>query len=240
MKIRQKRLFELLRVHGFASNIISPISGDLTFVRSSHINELFESIIVGTQGKQGEAVYASVGIAITHAVMYELLGNVQFLDEMGEDPQRGWTIIEDDEKARQWETRLAEISSVRAKEMANRFGPQLLQETTELRSVVKKYESTLEPTMTPDKVLAALKSLRSNEVAVEAERLSSCPIFPNDGKKGTIYQIACHVIACRSVDIEGISFIGHDPMSDTALLARIELLADKLCQANDFVDVYAR
>jgi hypothetical protein len=58
--------------------------------------------------------------------MYKHLGDVQFLAELGEDPQRGWPIIEDDGKARQWEVRLAAVGPVRVKEWADARGPKIL------------------------------------------------------------------------------------------------------------------
>jgi hypothetical protein len=172
-----------------------------------------------------------VGIAVTMTVMHKLLGDVQFLAELGEDPQRGWTIIEDDAKARQWEARLAEVGPVRAREWADARGPQLLQETAQAREAANKYLSLLEPTMNLQLQLEALKNASNKRVFEEAERLSACPIFGDGAETELAYRIACQAILLHSEEVEAWSYFGHDPMNDTRLLERIEILADKLLHA---------
>jgi hypothetical protein len=232
VKVRQKRLIGLLKETGFKYGPKSRTSDDLIFTRPSQIGELFESIIVGCQGKSGEAVYASVGVAVTRKVMYKLLGDVQFLEEVGEDPQRGWTIIEDDGKAIQWESRLAEIGPIRAMEWANARGPQLLQDTAQARAAVAEYYNLLKPAESLEATLLEMKSTTRKQLAEDAERLSTCPLFRNGPDAELAYQIACQVILSHSERIDGTSYIGHDPMNDTALLERIEILVDKLSTAS--------
>lgn len=228
LKVRQNRLLGMLKVYGFTFGRESRSTDGLIFTRASHIKELFEAIIVDSQGKRGEAVYASVGVAITETVMHKLLGDVRFLEELGEDSQRGWTIIEDDGKARLWEARVAEIGPIRAKEWANARGPQLLQETAQARAAANKYLSLLEPTSLEQKFVA-LRKASSTPAAEEAERLSRCPIFDDESEATRLaYRSACYVIMCRSNEVEGKSYFGRDPMNDTSLLERIEIVADKL------------
>jgi hypothetical protein len=124
----------MLREHGFTYGPESRTSDDLIFTRPSHISDLFESIIVSCQGKRGEAVYASVGVSVTNEVAYKIFGDVKLLEELAEDSERGWTIIEDGIKARKWESRLAALGPVRAKEWADVRGPRLLEETIQLRA----------------------------------------------------------------------------------------------------------
>jgi hypothetical protein len=228
MKVRQNRLLGLLEDAGFVYGPKSRTSDDLIFTRSSQIGELFESIIVGCQGKRGEAVYASVGVAVTRKVMYKLLGDVRFLEELGEDPQRGWTIIEDDSKAIQWESRLAEIGAIRATEWANVRGPQLLQETSRARAAAAEYFKLLGPAESLEGTLAALRRTSGKQNAEDADRLSTCPIFGNGPDVGLAYRIACHVILSHSERVDGSSYVGRDPLNELALLERIEILVDKI------------
>jgi hypothetical protein len=228
MIVRQNRLLNMLREHGFACGPESRTSNDLIFTRPSHIESLFESIIVGGQGKRGEAVSAEVGVAVTKWVMYKALGDVKFLDELGEDPQRGWTIIKDDSKARHWEARLAEVGPVRAKEWADARGPRLLQETAQARAAADKYLTLLEPMNDLEQKLVALKKASSEPIAEEAERLSACPIFGDGPDAELAYRVACHVILSHSEEVDGQCYFGRVPMNDPPLLERIEILADKL------------
>lgn len=230
MKVRHKRLAKLLMGHGFTSVSRSQVSHGWTFVRPSHINELFESIIVESQGKRNEAVYASVGLAVTQTVTYKELGDVQLLEELAEEPQRGWTIIDDDSKAKLWEQKLAAVGPVRAAQLAETLGKQLLQSTAPLRAIVKKYSDCLSRQMPLSQSLGLLKRNCNSEFVMEAQRLVDCPLFESEGLKALCYQLACHVISCNSATVESRSFIGHDPEYDIELLDRIELLADRLLQ----------
>jgi hypothetical protein len=222
----------MLKEQGFSYGPEPRTTDDLVFTRPSHKAELFESIIVGGQGKRGEAVSAEVGVAVTNWVMYKLLGDVQFLSELGEDPQRGWTIIEDDDKARQWETRLVEVGPVRAKEWAASRGPQLLQETAHARAAVSKYLCLLEPTTNLHQKLALLKSASNKRILEETERLTACPIFGDGPNTELAYRVACQLIVSHSENVEGKSYLGHEPMNDPELLSRIEILADRLLHAD--------
>jgi hypothetical protein len=234
MKVRQKRLEAVLRQHGFAYGPESRTSDDLIFTRPSHVAGLIESIIVGCQGKRGEAVYANVGVAVTRQVAYKVLGDVQHLLELDENNFRNWTIIEDDAKARQWEARLAKIGPVRAKEWADARGPQLLQETAEARGAVNKYLSLLPPAKTPEQLLAALKNAGNRQIVDEAERLSACPIFADGPDTELAYRVACHAIVRHSEEVEGKSYFGQNPMNDSALQDRIQILADRLLHSYPF------
>jgi hypothetical protein len=160
--------------------------------------------------------------------MYKLLGDVQFLEELGEDPERGWTIIEDDAKAIQWESRLAEIGPIRAMEWATARGPQLLQDTAQVRAAVADYYSLLNRAESLEAALLEMKSTTRKQLVEEAERLSTCPIFRNGPDAELAYHVACQVILSHSERVDGTSYIGHDPMNDAELLKRIEILVDRL------------
>ena len=230
MKVRPKRLASLLTAHGFTSVLRSHLSHGWIFVRPSHVDELFESIIVESQGKRGEAVYASVGIAVTKTVMYKELGDVQLLEELAEEPQRGWTIIQDDTKARLWEQKLASLGPMRAAQMAVNRGKQLLHETDQLRAIVKRYEDCISGSMKLSQSLDLLKRNCKDDLVLEAERLFNCELFEKEGVRALCYQVACHIISCKSEAIESIDFMGHDPEKDPDLLDRIELLTDRMFQ----------
>jgi hypothetical protein len=230
VKVYRLRLLGMLKEHGFACGPAPRTTNALVFVRPSHIDELFESIIVDSQGKRGEAVSGSVGVAVTRTVMYKLLGDVRLLEELAEDVGRGWTIIDDDSKAKRWEGRLVEVGPVKAKEWASARGPQLLQYTKDARVAARRYLSLLQPNKDLQQVVAALRNASSERIAEEAERLSACPMFGDCPTVGLAYAAASYLILCHADEAEARSFFGHDPMSDTGLLERIEIIADKLLQ----------
>jgi hypothetical protein len=232
MKVRQDRLLGVLKAHGFSYGPEPRTSDDIVFTRPSHLADLYESIILGGQGRQREAVSAEVGISVTRRVMYKLLGDVRFLAELGEDQQRGWTMIEDDVKARQWEARLAEVGPVKAKEWAEARGPRLLQQTLQARSAANKYLALLRPAKNLAETLTALRNFGDRRVLDEAERLAACPLFGDGPDVESAYRVACHLIASHSDEVDGKSWFGHDPVQDTALLERVEILADKLFHAD--------
>ncbi len=236
MKIRHKRLAKLLKPHRFTTVSRSPVSHGWHFVRSSHIPDLFESIIVESQGKRGEAVSASVGIAVTQTVMEKVLGNVQILEDMAGDPRRGWTIIDDDSDAREWEQKLATIGPVRAARWADSRGPELLQSTAPLRAIVNRYEECLPRHDSLSQSLALLKRNLDHATELAAERFSESPLFDVEGVKALCYQVACHLITSQSAMIESRSFIGHEPDKDSELPDRIEWLADRLFQISGAED----
>ncbi len=177
MRVRQKRMSDLLKQNGFAYGPACRTASDLIFSRPSRVPDLFESIIIGAQGRRGEAVYASVGVAITRRVAYKRLGDVHFIEELGEDALRGWTIIENDRKALQWEARLAEIGPRRATEWANARGPTLLQDTKQVRAAVAEYYKLLDPAETLEQTLAEVKRNNSKQMVEEAEHSLHVPSF---------------------------------------------------------------
>jgi hypothetical protein len=228
MKVRQNRLLALLNGHGFVLGPQSRTDNSLIFIKPSHIEDLFESIILNSQGKRGEAVYASVGIAVTRQVAYKVLGDVQFLHELGEDPTRGWTIIEDDRKARQWEAQLANVAPVRARDWADARGAKVLRDTAEIRTAVDKYLSLVHPIHDLGQVLANLKQASSEQTSAEAERLHACPILRGVTGAEVAYEVACYLIVRHAQDVEGLSYLGSDPIGDKRLMHRVIVLADKL------------
>jgi hypothetical protein len=88
MKVRPKRLLALLEPEGFCVGLRTYAVGSFTFVRPSFTEDLFESVIVESQGKQAEAVYASVGVSITRTVAFKVLGDVHVLDEVADNKER--------------------------------------------------------------------------------------------------------------------------------------------------------
>jgi hypothetical protein len=180
-----------------------------------------------------------VGIAVTQTVMYKDLGEVQLLEELAEEPQRGWTRIQDDTKARLWEQKLASLGPTRAAQMAYDRGKKLLHATGPLRAIVKRYEDFVGGSMQLSQALDLLKRNCEHDVVLVAERLFDCELFEREGARALCYQVACHLIACKSATIESRSFMGRDPETDPELLDRIELLADRLFQTATIHDFKA-
>jgi hypothetical protein len=228
MKVRPDRLLALLKEHGFTHGTRTYTVDSFTFVRQSFTDDLFESIVVESQGKHGEAVYASVGVAVTRTVTYKVLGDVHLLEELAENVERGWTIITDENRAKQWESQLARIGASRARQWAQARGPAILKNTEDTRVAVKKYLARLQPATALSELLASIKRRSSPQIVADAERLCDCP--GASGVEGTelAHELACYAILCFSEELEGKSFRGIKPFDDSGLMDRIILLADRL------------
>jgi hypothetical protein len=183
---------------------------------------------VESQGKHGEAVYASVGVAITRTVAFKVLGDVHILDELAENKERFWTIITNDRKARQWETDLARLAPSRAREWAQKRGPGLLTTTEDIRQAVRKYLVRLHAQQGLENVLANLKATTPSDIALDAERLVYCPGASGVEGTETAYEVACYAILRYSKELEGKSFAGMTPLKDASLMNRITVLGDWL------------
>src|SRR5262245_17758291 len=110
MKILPQNLLNLLSDKGFTLGPPSLAHESIVFVRPSQHDEVYESIIVDAQGRDAEAVYANIGVAITRQPAHKLIGDTKHLIEMDECKDRNWTIIHSDKMARLWEQRLSGIA----------------------------------------------------------------------------------------------------------------------------------
>lgn len=228
-KVNPFRLLDLLKPDGFSLGLKTRAADAFTVVRPSPFKDLWESIIVDAQGRRGEAVYASVGASATATVMYKILGDVMVLEELGEDRERGWTVIEDDSKAIAWEAQLAEVGPARAREWALKTGPKILQDTDTAREAVSQYLLLLGSVRNLDATLASLHGAVSAAIVDDVHRLSECPGATGVPGTEVAYQVAYYTILHYSRKVEsGRSFVGHNPGDDLELMQRIHILADKL------------
>jgi len=227
MKVKADRLVVPLKEHGFCRGYPTYAKDSFTFVRSRSYGELYESIIVESQGSEDEAVYASVGVSLTRTVMYKVLGDVKLLDELAEDRERGWTIIRDVEKARKWERELVRIGPRRACEWAEFREKFLLESTEEVRTAVRKYLTIVEPIIDIDHSYQRVFESCDDQIVDEAKRIEVGGVL---GER--VYQLACLIILRHSEQAEnGRSFLGCNAALDTDFTDRVKILADKLVQA---------
>lgn len=228
MKVKQQRLLAPLDAHGFTPGLRTYTVPSFTFVRRSESADLFESIIIEAQGKNGEAVIASVGVAVTRTVMYKVMGDVRLLLEMAEVKDRGWTIISTEDKAKQWEEELVRTAPSLAREWAKSEGESILAGTQEARSAVRKYLERLHP-------VGDLKELNERlRRSANARTLSESDRMYSGGVEGTetAHDIACLAVLLFSEELEnGKSYFGCSSLDDTSLMQRIAILADRLLMA---------
>ena len=233
MTVHSTHLSGPLAQFGFAPGLLTPADGDLTFVRPGPDSDLYESVIVGRQGKRREAVYASVGVSVTWAVMYKTMGHVAHLLELGEDKERHWTIIEDDSKAREWARRLIEVAPARCAIWGQEKGPVLLETTTEARKAVSKYLARLDLATGSQSLLARFRRTASPEVNAEVDRLA-LSLGGGLGAPETedAHYLAYFAILLFSSDVDpGRKFFGQVPVKDEEFMKRIHILADRIWQA---------
>lgn len=224
MKVKAHRLLDGLRGVGFALGFPTYGADSYTFIRSSINDSLYESIIVEAQGRNYEAVYASVGVSVTKTVMYKGLGDVKVLDEIAEDLERGWTIIVDDSKAREWEANLVRVGPERASEWARLRGNSILKDTEDIRNAIGKYLAIVGPFKDAEQLS---QKVRQQSASCIVELANHLHVGGVPGKEDT-YQLASLIILRYSEEAEKRSFLGTNPIHDLCLMDRIKLLADRL------------
>src|SRR5207248_1369102 len=112
------RLLSSLEQHGFNSGPGLSSQDSFTFVRKSKAPDLFEWIFIEASGKRSEAVVASVATSLTSTILDRRgLAVEHLLMEIAEDQERGWSIVESQAEAREWESRLVGVAPFRADQL---------------------------------------------------------------------------------------------------------------------------
>src|SRR5689334_17378277 len=103
MKVEPSRLANALRDERF--QLAHQACGDNAFVllREDLAPDLFQWIWVNASGKRGEAVFAYAAVSVAKWIAFKGLMDLRPMIELGENPERGTTIIETDVKAQAWE-----------------------------------------------------------------------------------------------------------------------------------------
>jgi hypothetical protein len=231
--ISAERLLTLLHPLNFRQGLATRAAGSLTFVRRSSLSELFDSIIVDCQGRNGEAVYASVGISATRTVMYKVLGDVRLIEVLADNKDRGWTVIDDANQAKYWERRLAAVAQQEVADWAAQVGPRILEQTRNARAAAVQYLERLRHAGGADEVLKQLQARASQRTADAAKRLFESP--GGSGVAGTesAYRAACYALMLDAKEVEVAEYLTVDSAAtNVEVMMRIHLLADRLQFSN--------
>lgn len=135
MKIRSKRLGERLAGIG-----LHPVVANDELVFETVVNhELWAGVRIETSGTRGEAVYAFSyvsavpgGWPILNYIENELIGDIATIQE------RGWTIIENDEAATEWEIRLQNTAVESIRGVIKRSGSSVLENSFSAREIATR------------------------------------------------------------------------------------------------------
>jgi len=223
--VRAERMSGPLRDRGFIDGYPTYSKASFSFIRHRKSDGLYESIVVEFQGKKLDAVFASVGVSVTKAVMYKVLGDVKLLDEIAEDQQRGWTIITNETKGIEWESAVVRIGPDRAAEWADLRSQVILQSTLESRAAVERYLRIIGSDSSIEDLRRVLLENCNSQLIEDAKQMQV------GGVPGTeeAHELACLVVLAYSADVEnGRSFIGINPWNNMTLMERIKILADRL------------
>jgi hypothetical protein len=229
MKVKLSRIAPQLTLAGFQPGF-QCCTGSFALVRVGEHPELFEWIRIDTAGKRHEAVFAYVSVCIAKWIGIKgIMESMPFL-ELGEDRERGWTIIESDEKAREWEQKLIGHAPGAVVQFAAEHGPALLESTRAARLAVHQY---LQRLSVEDCATSALASLRQNvgdTTRDEADRLMNWAAVQQIPDHPELYELACLCLLRFSSEVEGqgITYFGQDPLENSQLMWRIQLLVDRL------------
>lgn len=228
MKVAASRVLSLLGSNeGFTLAGRDP--DEFSLVRPSILDGLFEQIVVDGAGKSGEAVGCDVAISVVRSQLgTKGMCELELLDELATDPERGWAIVQTTEQAHEWERRVAEIAPAAARALARRQGPALLARTARARAAVDAHLTKL-----PDAAdLDALKTwllghLETDGVAL-GHRLADGPGVLQKAGAELLYEVACLAITLFEVRSQGLAEARLDPLEDRELMWRIQLLVDRL------------
>jgi hypothetical protein len=234
MRIQTSRLLRHLSRHGFAL-VHNGGGGKTCLVRPDSSMRTIQWIVVDSSGKKGEAAVAYIGVGVTRRIAFKGLLDLQLLEEIAEDKDRGWTIIITDQDALAWEEKLIRVAPRCAKEFASEHGPILLQRTEAVRNAVGKYLSHLDTEQAIEGQLKSLERRASERMLTDGERLAGWPGVVQIPEASAVYRLACLAIVSFEHEVEENRrpFAGQNPLEDDGLMWRIQLIADELlCRQN--------
>ncbi len=227
MSISVARILSLIEQDGFVL-VHKNANGQSSFRRPDSQPKLSQWIIVDCAGRQHEAVVGSIATSVTKRISIKGLMEMRLLDEIAEVEERGWTIVDSTEKAKEWEVQLARVAPLRAAEMAAEIGPEILDRTESARIAVGKYLGCLIDTADAGTQLQFLREQAEQSIVADAERLANWPGVLQVAGAEDQYLLAtlCVLHFQRHVENPLCSFIGSDPLENDQLMWRIQLLAD--------------
>jgi hypothetical protein len=190
---------------------------------------LFESVLMGSAGQRGEAVFADVAVSVVSSWATKGLIEIEQVREINSEPDDGWSIIETVTAAKMWEERLANIAPARCERLASNVGAALLERTKNARRAVEAYLSHLPPAAPRQEAVKVLRSYCSEDQRTAVDRLRNWPgVLQVEGEEPS-YEIAALLIVFFADAVEGGVPGGlADPLQNVELMWRLQLLRDRL------------
>jgi hypothetical protein len=227
VKLDEAILRELLQAHGFEAMWRS--GSDLGFMRPSTEPGLFEHVVIGSAGREGEAIYANVAVSIVqHRLGTKGMCELRLVDEVAGDAERGWTAMRSLEESREWARQLAGVAPHAATALAAIKGPALLARTAAARTVVESHLKQLPDIADLDALKVWLLGRLEADGEALARRLAAGPGVLQKAGAELVYEAACLAIVLFEVKNHGVAQAKLDPLGDRELMWRIQLLVDRL------------
>lgn len=229
IKVKPSRLLSLLTSHRFATGPTLPGQDSFTFVRQASRPALFEWIVVEAAGKKSEAVWASVATALTQSMLLRRdLGEEVLLTELAGDQERGWSIIETDAAAREWEGRLVSVALLNLERVTQERGVPLLQRTEQLRRAVSGYTARLNLSKSIPQLVRELGHDADPKLLGRAQRVAWDVRLDED-----IYGLAwlCIISYGAVVEEQPTTFSRQNPYTNLELMWRLHLVADWIARS---------
>jgi hypothetical protein len=211
-----------LRDNGIATHTIS-------FVRPSTIPRLFEHVNVYSQGKKGEAVYATTVVSgSTNCLSDECISerDLTLLYKLETDKERHWTLMRDKREAEIWEERLAQVADSQCRVTSESKGPALRERLEPAFAAVDRYVMKIGNLHDIFALEYRYFQDAPAEKRIEAERLAS--LIGDIFESREDVELACLVVLMFASEVESRAdaFLGTKWHEDADFRARIYLLID--------------
>jgi hypothetical protein len=226
MRLDQKHLQELLQAHRF--DTVWSSGTNLGFVRPSTVVGLFEQIVIGSAGSEGEAIYANAAVSVVqHRLGTKGMCELRLIEEVATDQDRGWTVTRTIEESREWTRKLLGVAPHAASALATEKGSALLARTTAARAAVDAHLKQLPGATGLDELKTWLHERLDADGIALAHGLAEWPGVLQKTGAELLYEVACLTIVCFEVG-RAPSQSNLDPLEDRELMWRIQLLVDHL------------
>lgn len=227
MRLDQGILRELLQAGGFDGTWRS--GSDIGFVRPSTVAGLFEHVVIGSAGREGEAVYANVAVSIVqHRLGTKGMCELRLVEEVAGDAERGWTVMRSLEESRDWARRLAGMAPRIASALAAERGQALLARTAVARAAVEAHLKRLPDAADLDALKAWLLGRLDADGVALARRLAAGPGVLQKAGAEFVHEVACLALVLFEAKGQRVAEAKLDPLGDRDLMWRIQLLVDRL------------
>jgi hypothetical protein len=230
MKVKPLRLLSDLQHEHFQLARVSAVEDSFAFVRGDTLPDLYQWIWIQPGGKRGEAVLTYLAVSVAKWIALKGLMETKLMSGIGEDPERGWTIVDSEYQARKLEQRLVQLAPSAVAEFAATHGSDLLAQTEAARKAANKYLSCIESYPSAEAALGNLRAISDETTVDEADRIMNWTAMRQLAGCPELYEIACLCLLNNSARVEGtdVAYFGQDPLENIQLMWRIQLIVDKL------------